>query len=96
MTDEYAVCVRHPGPGTSMMMTDEDGVCVRHPGPGTSMMMTDEVCVCVMHRHVKLLRTCEVITVHAGIMCEIVFQIRVEFYYRLSLILEQKYRYTNK
>ena len=32
----------------------------------------------------------------AGIMCEIVFQLLVEFYYRLSLILEQKYRDTDK
>ena len=29
-------------------------------------------------------------------MCEIVFQLLVEFYYRLSLILEQKYRETDK
>ena len=29
-------------------------------------------------------------------MCEIVFQLLVEFYYRLSLILEQKYRDTDK
>ena len=28
-------------------------------------------------------------------MSEIVFQLLVEFYYRLSLILEQKYRYTD-
>ena len=34
--------------------------------------------------------------VQAGIMCEIVFQLLVEFYYRLSLILEQKYRNTDK
>ena len=29
-------------------------------------------------------------------MCKIVFQLLVEFYYRLSLILEQKYRDTDK
>ena len=29
-------------------------------------------------------------------MCEIVFQLLVEFYYRLSLILEQNYRDTDK
>ena len=29
-------------------------------------------------------------------MCEIVFQLPLEFYYRLSLILEQKYRDTDK
>ena len=57
-------------------------------------MMTDEDGVCVRHRGTK--KTCEVITVHAGIMCEIAFQLLVEFYYRLSLILEQKYRDTDK
>ena len=29
-------------------------------------------------------------------MCEIVFQLLVQFYYQLSLILEQKYRDTDK
>ena len=38
----------------------------------------------------------EVITVQAGIMCEPVFQLLAEFYYRLSLILQQKYRDTDK
>ena len=42
------------------------------------------------------MKTCEVITVQAGIMYEIVFQLLAEFYYRLSLILEQKYRDTDK
>ena len=37
-----------------------------------------------------------VIAVQAGIMCKIVFQLLAEFYYRLSLILEQKYRDTDK
>ena len=40
-------------------------------------------------------KTCEVIAVQAG-MCEIVFQLLVEFYYRLLLILEQKYSDTDK
>ena len=43
-------------------------------------------------KHVKY----EVITVQAGIMCEIIFQLLVEFYYRLLMILEQKYRDTDK
>ena len=45
---------------------------------------------------VKTRKTSEVITVQAGIMCEIVFQLLAELYYRLSLILEQKYRDTDK
>ena len=44
-------------------------------------------------KHVKLLL---VTTVQADFMCEIIFQLLVEFYYQLLLILEQKYRDTDK